>query len=133
MKSYHNDNGYGRTQATYSIDNMMDWAYITIMKTIVLVISTVMLIVAIPLLSAAERTGEQVYKAKCLACHNSGAGGAPKIGDAAAWKALSKKGVEGLAATVKKGAGIMPPGGGCGDCSEAEIKAAVKYMMDSSK
>jgi len=91
------------------------------------------LIVALPLLSAAERTGENIYKTKCFACHDSGAGGAPKIGDAAAWKTRNKAGVDALAAAVRKGAGIMPPMGGCGDCTDAELKAAIRHMMDKSK
>lgn len=91
------------------------------------------LIIALPLLSAAERTGEQVYKTKCFACHDSGAGGAPKIGDAAAWKPHIKEGMDALAAVVKKGAGIMPPMGGCTDCTDAELKATIKFMIDKSK
>lgn len=117
---------------TRDIDNHLDMAYITLMKPQIITLS-LLLLFTLPILSAAERTGEQVYKAKCFACHNSGAGGAPKLGDAAAWKALSKKGVDDLIATVKKGAGIMPPNGGCGDCSDTEMKATVKYMLDASK
>ena len=37
------------------------------------------------------QTGEQVYKAVCASCHASGAAGAPKFGDAAAWSARFRR------------------------------------------
>jgi cytochrome c5 len=59
--------------------------------------------------------------------------GAPKYG-VKKWLELEKK--EGFKELVKdaiKGEGAMPPRGGCTDCTDEEIKAAVRYMIDGSK
>lgn len=70
-----------------------------------------------------------VYTAKCAACHTTGAAGAPKLGDKAAWANRLGKGVDGLLATVISGKGAMPPRGACADCSDADLKAAIQYMI----
>ena len=79
----------------------------------------------------ADKTGEQVYKQSCVACHASGAAGAPKMGDAAAWKPRIDKGVEALYASVMNGipGTAMMAKGTCAACSEAELNAAVDYML----
>lgn len=81
---------------------------------------------------AAKLTGEQVYNTACFACHGAGVGGAPKLGDAAAWKprlaqgraTLNKHGLEGFQGQ----SGYMPPKGGRVDLSDDEIIAAVGFM-----
>ena len=78
---------------------------------------------------AAMKTGEQVYQAQCAACHNSGAAGAPKLGDAAAWAPRIGKGYEGLLNAVLKGKGAMGAQGG-GDHSDFEIGRAVVYLVN---
>jgi cytochrome c5 len=91
---------------------------------------------AVPAPAAAKLTGEQVYNAACFACHGTGAGGAPKMGDAAAWKArvaqgkatLNKHAVEGFQGS----AGYMPPKGGRVDLSDDEIIAAVDFIVGKS-
>jgi len=81
----------------------------------------------------AARTGKQVYELVCIACHGTGAAGAPKFGDKA-WIELEKKeGFKGLVKDAIKGERAMPPKGGCTDCSDKEIQAAVRYMIDASK
>ncbi|HBD37349.1 MAG TPA: cytochrome c5 family protein, partial [Cupriavidus sp.] len=42
------------------------------------------------------KTGEEVYKAVCAACHASGAAGAPKYGVAGDWAARIGQGFDGL-------------------------------------
>jgi len=42
---------------------------------------------------AAKLSGEQVYNAACFACHGAGVGGAPKLGDTAAWAPRRGQGV----------------------------------------
>lgn len=64
----------------------------------------------------------------CIACHMAGVGGAPKIGDQAAWAERSEKGVEAMAAVVVTGKGAMPARGGS-DLSDEELIAAVEYML----
>ncbi|MEM9254500.1 MAG: c-type cytochrome [Pseudomonadota bacterium] len=64
----------------------------------------------------------------CFACHSSGAAGAPKTGDAAAWAPRLEKGMPELITSVRTGIGAMPPGGLCPDCTDDELKALIDYM-----
>lgn len=78
---------------------------------------------------AAMKTGEQVVTAQCGACHTSGAAGAPKIGDEAAWGPRVKAGFDSLLNSALKGKGAMGPQGG-GDFSDLEIARAVVFMAN---
>jgi cytochrome c5 len=81
------------------------------------------------------RSGEAVYQASCMACHDSGVAGAPKFGDAAAWADRLAKGTDVLYASGVNGVpgtGMMAKGG-CMDCSDEEVNAAVDYMMAGSQ
>ena len=82
-----------------------------------------------------EMTGDQVYKKSCIGCHASGAAGAPKLGDATAWKARIEKGLSALYASAVKGVPgtAMMAKGTCVTCSDAELKAAVDYMVSKVK
>ncbi len=80
---------------------------------------------------ASARTGDQVYNGACAACHNSGAAGAPKLGDAGNWAGRVDKGMETLVSHVVNGYNAMPARGLCGDCSDEELAAAVSYMLDA--
>jgi len=77
----------------------------------------------------ALKSGEQVFAAVCTACHTSGAAGAPKFGDAAAWGPRIKTGYESLLNSALKGKGAMGAQGG-GDFSDVEIGRAVVYMAN---
>lgn len=80
------------------------------------------------------RSGEQVYSTKCFTCHATGAAGAPKLGDAAAWAArLSERGEDGMYQSAIKGFKAMPAKGLCMDCSDDEIKGAVDHILANSK
>lgn len=76
-------------------------------------------------------SGEQVYQKSCQSCHASGAAGAPKLGDSAAWKPRVAKGTDTLYMSALKGipGTAMMAKGTCGACSEAELQAAVDYMV----
>lgn len=76
--------------------------------------------------------GAALYKQACTACHAAGIAGAPKSGDKAAWASRVGLGVDALTASVIKGKGIMPARGGSAG-SDAEIKAAVEYMLAQLK
>lgn len=78
---------------------------------------------------ATLKTGEQVYQAQCAACHNAGAAGAPKLGDAGAWGKRIKEGYDHLLTSALKGKGAMGAQGG-GDYSDFEIGRAVVYMAN---
>ena len=58
------------------------------------------------------KSGEDVFKAQCSACHATGAAGAPKVGDAGAWGARIKNGYEALLNSALKGKGAMGAQGG---------------------
>jgi cytochrome c5 len=75
------------------------------------------------------KTGEQVFAAQCSACHATGAVGAPKFGDAAAWGPRVGKGYDALLNSALHGKGNMGPQGG-GDFSDLEIGRAVVYMAN---
>jgi len=79
--------------------------------------------------AASLKTGEQVFQAQCSTCHATGALGAPKLGDAAAWGPRIKNGVEALLNSALKGKNSMPAQGG-GEFSEFEIHRAVVYMAN---
>ena len=79
---------------------------------------------------AAERTGEQVVNAQCIKCHGTGVGGAPKIGDRAAWTPRMSRGLDAVVASAIHGHGGMPARGGMADATDAEIRAAVLYMFN---
>jgi cytochrome c5 len=78
---------------------------------------------------ASLKTGEQVYVAQCTACHATGAAGAPKTGDAAAWAPRIATGYEALLNSVLKGKGAMAAQGG-GDHSDFEIARAVVHLAN---
>ena len=77
------------------------------------------------------KTGEQVFQAQCSACHATGAAGAPKFGDEAAWAPRIKTGFDALLHSALKGKGNMPPQGG-GEMSEVEIGRGVVYMANKA-
>ena len=79
----------------------------------------------------APKSGEDVYKAQCAACHATGAAGAPKLGDAGAWKARIGTGLDALVTSALKGKGAMGAQGG-GDHSDLEIARAVVFMSNGS-
>lgn len=82
---------------------------------------------------SAARTGEQVYNAACQACHATGAAGAPKLGDKAAWAPRIQQGMDTLMTHALKGFNAMPARGTCGNCSDQEIRGAVEFMIGKSK
>ena len=80
----------------------------------------------------AARTGEQVVQQVCAACHATGAAGAPKMGDAAAWSKRVGAGLNGLLKTAIAGKNAMPPRGGGADLSDYELERAIVYMVNRS-
>ena len=70
------------------------------------------------------------YQMSCFACHASGAAGAPKIGDAAAWSARMEKGMDAVMTNVTNGLNAMPAKGLCMNCSDDDLRALVDYMVN---
>jgi len=81
--------------------------------------------------SAAD--GKAIYEKTCAACHATGVAQAPKFGDKAAWAPRIQQGETALVASATKGKGVMPPKGGASTLSEAELAAAVAYMVSAAK
>jgi cytochrome c5 len=80
------------------------------------------------------KTGEEVYKAVCSACHATGAAGAPKFTNSADWAPRIAQGFDTLWHTALTGKGAMPARGGTSpdDYSDYEIARAVVYMANNS-
>lgn len=91
---------------------------------------------AAPAADAGKVDGKKIYDTACVACHGAGVAGAPKVGDKAAWAPRIGQGSATLYEHAIKGfqgkAGVMPPKGGS-TASDAEVKAAVDYMVSASK
>jgi cytochrome c5 len=81
----------------------------------------------------AVRSGAEVVKTVCQVCHGAGLVGAPKIGDKAAWQPRLAQGLNALQEHAVKGIRGMPPKGGNPSLSDAEVSAAVDYMLSQSK
>ena len=85
---------------------------------------------------ATTLSGPQVYNAACLACHGSGIGGAPILGDVDAWAPRIAQGDDVLKSHAINGftnVGYMPPKGGRVDLSDQEIHDAVDYMVSEAQ
>lgn len=99
--------------------------------------SAIALLAGVALLGAgsamANETGMKVYKSLCFSCHDNGVAGAPKPGDKAAWAPRLAQGMDLLYEHAIKGKGAMPPKGGNMSLSDADVKAAVDYMVSLSK
>lgn len=81
---------------------------------------------------AAPRSGEDIYKSACSACHATGVSKAPKFGDRRDWGSHLRKGQKTLVQAAIKGAGAMPPRGGASGLSDAEVERAVVYMANAA-
>jgi cytochrome c5 len=82
---------------------------------------------------AAVADGKAVYESTCIACHGAGVANAPKFGDKKAWAEHVMHGAEHLYENALKGVRAMPPKGGNLTLSDAEVKAAVDYMVKAVK
>jgi len=80
--------------------------------------------------AAGERSGQQVVKEQCSQCHETGKGGAPKIGDRAAWIPRLNHGLDTTVRSAINGHGGMPPRGGKANLTDSEIRSAIIYMFN---
>jgi cytochrome c5 len=76
------------------------------------------------------QSGQAVYTAVCVACHGTGAVGAPKVGDAGAWSARISEGYDTLVQHAIQGIRAMPAKGGNPDLDDVEVARAVVYMAN---
>ena len=94
-------------------------------------VARVELAAAAPKAAAGARTGEELYKGVCGACHDSGVANAPKTGDKAAWAPRLALGLDGLTKSAIAGKNAMPPKGGS-DATDAELARAIAFMANKS-
>jgi len=79
----------------------------------------------------ASADGEELFNKTCAGCHSAAIApmlGAPAVHDAAAWAPRIANGIDAAVASAKAGKGAMPPSGGCTDCSDEQLKAAIEFM-----
>jgi cytochrome c5 len=89
-----------------------------------------------PLAAQAQQpqlSGEQIVRSQCVKCHETGAKGAPKIGDRADWIHRGKDGIDALVFRAMRGHGKMPARGGMAGLTDAEFRAAVLYMFNAQQ
>jgi cytochrome c5 len=82
--------------------------------------------------AGAAQVGKALYEQVCQACHAVGLLNAPKFGDKAAWAPRLKEPMETVYNYALHGKGAMPPKGGT-NASDADVKAAVDYMVKAAK
>jgi cytochrome c5 len=85
-----------------------------------------------------DAKGKATYEASCAVCHGAGIAGAPKLGDKTAWKNRISQGKDtlykhALVGFQGKAGTVMPPKGGNMNLADANVKAAVDYMVSSAK
>jgi cytochrome c5 len=83
--------------------------------------------------TSGKADGKKVYESTCITCHGAGVANAPKFGDKKAWTMHLMHGTGHLYEIALKGKGAMPPKGGNLTLSDAEVKAAVDYMLGAVK
>ena len=82
--------------------------------------------------AAVLKSGEDVYKQVCLACHAHGVAGAPKAGEPGGWTALAGEGQAAVTARGWVGIRGMPPKGGRADLTLEEFARATAWMARSA-
>ena len=83
--------------------------------------------------TAGPKDPSDIYSGNCAGCHDTGAAGAPKVGDAASWAPHLAKGIDALYTNAINGIGAMPAKGLCMSCSDDEIKATIDLMISKSE
>ncbi|CAM4462480.1 MAG: hypothetical protein LEGION0398_MBIBDBAK_00090 [Legionellaceae bacterium] len=78
------------------------------------------------------RSGKIIYETICSDCHATGEVHSPKFGKQKDWESRYKLGYENLYRHAINGFHFMPPRGTCDTCSDEEIKATVKYIIENS-
>jgi cytochrome c5 len=85
---------------------------------------------SVPEVAKEERPGQHIYEQYCGVCHRDGVAGAPKFHEVNDWKPrMDGKTIDELVAIAIKGLNAMPPKGTCGECSDADLKAAIQFML----
>ena len=79
-------------------------------------------------------SGEATFNKVCSTCHKTGVAGAPRFGSYKDWEPRIAQGMDKLYDAAIHGlAPGMPAKGTCFTCTDAQLKAAVDYMVDAAK
>lgn len=82
----------------------------------------------------AQQVGKDVYTKTCSICHATGIAGAPRYGNAGDWTPRLAGGVARVHTSALKGTSKgMPAKGGNPSLPDADVKAAVDYMLAAVK
>jgi cytochrome c5 len=81
--------------------------------------------------AGAAKSGEEIVRETCAACHVPGVANAPKLGDKTAWAPRLKAGLNGMLQAVVKGKGAMPARAGTG-LSDQELSSAIVFMANQA-
>lgn len=98
-------------------------------------------------IQGSKTAGKQIYTHFCANCHSEKPlipVGAPTIGVKSAWAPYIEKNtvngvkteeniVDQMIKTIDPGVGAMPPRGGCFECSDEDLRAAIVYMLPKPK
>ena len=82
-----------------------------------------------PYASPTHISGKELVEKRCVECHGTGKNGAPRIGDKSAWEPRLNKGVDVLLKSAIQGHNAMPARAGMANLSDAELNAAMTYMV----
>ena len=80
-----------------------------------------------------SKKGKETYTQACSVCHAAGIAGAPKFGDKVAWQPRIATGMDAMYKAALEGLNAMPPKGGRTDLPDADVKAAVDYMVKAAQ
>ena len=80
----------------------------------------------------AERSGEDIVKEVCAACHKQGEKGAPVIGNKNSWDQRKAQGLSKLSQHALEGLRNMPAHGGNAGLSGADLERAITFMVNQS-
>lgn len=76
--------------------------------------------------------GKEIYQQACARCHDTGADGAPVIGQTGDWASRSDLWEAILFEHAEKGYTKMPARGGDSQLSDYEVDVAAEYMLATS-
>ena len=82
--------------------------------------------------------GKEIYDHLCTSCHTAGIAGAPKLGNKAMWGPRIAEGLDTLIKHATEGyhgpdGNFMPPKGGNPALTDAQVKAAVTWIVGQAK
>lgn len=101
-------------------------------KAAIMVVALVFVFVAA--MAYAERAGSlnEIFMATCFGCHDTGMMDAPVAFGGELNDRVKASGFDAVMKNAMQGLGDMPAKGSCEDCTEAQIKALIEYMMRPS-